>query len=296
MLENNFGVHPSARLNEAYNKKYWQGQNPNHAKVIFLGLDANWDINIETNDTGIFEEILEYLDDGVVYWQKNNYHHPFLSPGYNRGDGYAYHSRFLKTDIKSKYADKVSFVELLSMPTFGMSSKSARLFNDLIDVDHLRKLDDIIFNQTSKIVFMPKSVYEKVRSIKKKLRIDSIFNFDTDLERGINYGNKLMNIHNCRGVSIFVHTHFSNAISNLHLKNIGLVAKTFMDDSEEKHWWRINFIDQNKGETTTKYICARNVMEVNKIININADRIPNIKQLEYEHVQENEVDCNQILK
>lgn len=255
-----FGIHPSYRLNEAYRKKYWQVQDPKYAKIIFLGLDANWDINIE-NNTDIFQEVLEYLYDGVTYWQQKGYHHPFLSPNYNKGDGFTYHARFLKTGISSEYAGNISFVELLNMPTYGMSSKSPKLFNSLIDIDYLRELDGIIFNQNPKIVFIPKSVYEKISKIKKVLKLPSLFAFESELIQGENYSNRLMNIHSSNNVSIFIHTHFSNAISDRHIiMNIGYTAKTFLEHSDFERRWEVK--SDGEQNPKSKIIAAKDVFEI----------------------------------
>lgn len=44
---NGFGKNPSQRLQEAFSERPFQIQEPEKAKIIFLGLDANWDENIE---------------------------------------------------------------------------------------------------------------------------------------------------------------------------------------------------------------------------------------------------------
>lgn len=268
MKDDVFGLHCSAKLNEAYRKKYWQGQNPIHSKVIFLGLDANWDRSIETNNTGIFEEILEYLEDGVSYWKRKGFHHPFLSPTYNRQDGFIYHSRFRKSGITSEYADEISFIELLNIPTYGMSSKSPALYNKMINVDYLKEINSIIFNATPKIVFMPKSVYEKIRSIKNKMKLDFLFDFEMEVEPGANRSNPLMCIHNSTGIFVFVHTHFSNAISDKHLNNIGLIAKSFLDNSAQKLWWQADYTitEENDTKKETKYFLAKDVFGVKEIL------------------------------
>jgi len=147
-----FGIHTAQGLVESYQNKYWQCQDPKEAQIIFLGLDANWDENIETND--IYEEILRYLDDGVIYWKTNGYHHPFLLPDYKKGGGYRFHANFVKTHITSQYADNISFIELLSIPTHGRSTQVPDEFDKLIDVNYLRNLNDIIFDNRPKIVFL----------------------------------------------------------------------------------------------------------------------------------------------
>jgi hypothetical protein len=46
-IMNGFGKNPSQRLQEAFSERPFQIQEPEKAKIIFLGLDANWDENIE---------------------------------------------------------------------------------------------------------------------------------------------------------------------------------------------------------------------------------------------------------
>lgn len=135
------------------------------------------------------------LDDGVAYWKETGFHHPFLLPSYSKGGGYTYHSNFVKTNITSKYADKVSFIELIGIPTYGRSSKSSSLFDKMIDLDYLKGLNNIIFDNRPKLLFIAKSVYDKLRHIKEKLKLNDLFNFDMEL--GPNFGNRLMNIHKC---------------------------------------------------------------------------------------------------
>ncbi len=279
---NKFGIHPSLELNEAYKKKYWQVQNPKNARILFLGLDANWELDIETNDTDILKEVLEYLNDGVTYWKQKGYHHPFLSKRYNKGDGYTYHSRFLKMGITSEYADEISFIELLNVPTYGMSSKSTKLFDSLLDIGHLRELDGIIFNKKPKIVFLPKSLYEKIKIIRKKLKLNSLFNFETELEQGINYNNKLMNIHRSGDVFVFVHTHFSNAISDKHITNVGSVAKSFLKNSNVMRPWLVK-IGAEVADMHSKEIYAKDIMELLEIIKMKENVLSN-KPIEIDYI------------
>jgi len=61
--------HPSEELNRLFHQKPYQGQNPEFAQLIFFGLDANFSEDIE-DDIENFEQIKEYLKDGVAYWEK----------------------------------------------------------------------------------------------------------------------------------------------------------------------------------------------------------------------------------
>lgn len=52
-----FQKHPSGMLISLYNKKNHQGANPFEAKVLFVGRDPNWAINIE--ELTIFDMVKE---------------------------------------------------------------------------------------------------------------------------------------------------------------------------------------------------------------------------------------------
>lgn len=264
-----FGIHPAQGLIEAYQKKYWQCQDPKNAQIIFLGLDANWDKNVE--NSSIYEEVSRYLNDGVTYWKNNGYHHPFLLPDYKKGDGYRFHANFVKTQITSQYADNISFIELLPIPTFGRSSMEPDLFYKMIDVNYLKNINDIIFDNRPKIVFITKTVYEKLNYIKKKMKLDDSFNFDMALPSGIKYSNRLMNIHCSNNVFVFVHTHFSASITNEHLRNIGNVAITFLEREKTKHWWEIkySFLNSVNCDEEVRYLQASDVREVKEIVSEN---------------------------
>lgn len=288
-----FGPHRAQGLIDAYKQKYWQCQDPRNANVIFLGLDANWDEHIESNSV-MYPELLNYLDDGVKYWKAHGIHHPFLSPSYNKQGGYTYHNNFRKTGITSDYADQVSFVEILAVPTYGRSSYANKLFMHLIDLHYLKNLNDIIFNTTPKIVFIAKSVYDKLRQIRKKSTMTNFFNFDMDLPTGIDYGNRLMNIHSRNNVFVFVHTHFSGNISNNHVRNIGNVSMSFMDEIKRKHWWEIKYTFNHRADSNknVRYLQARDVQEVIGIIStkLSSSNIKDyIENLEFKIVQDQEV-------
>ena len=46
-MSNNYGKHPSQKLQEVFSRRPFQLQEPEKAKFIILGLDANWDKDIE---------------------------------------------------------------------------------------------------------------------------------------------------------------------------------------------------------------------------------------------------------
>jgi hypothetical protein len=129
-----FGKHEALSKIYEENNYQWQGQNPRDAKIIFIGRDANFANNI-ADSTYIFNILLEYLKDGVWFWNNSDnqqywknrtatdqiqkVHHPFLLPAYSKKDGYTYHSNFSRLNLDSRYSKYISFVEIVSVPTTG---------------------------------------------------------------------------------------------------------------------------------------------------------------------------------
>ena len=146
-----FTAHPSRELTRAFGEKPYQGADPKQAQLIFVGLDANYASNIQ--EQPIFKAILEYHLDGPSFWKKHGVHHPFLLPAY-RGSGRKYHRNFSKIGLTPDHADRVSFVELLAIPTTGRSS----LTPDDLDAGHLTYLHDVIFQGNPKNVFVSAAV------------------------------------------------------------------------------------------------------------------------------------------
>jgi hypothetical protein len=190
-----FGRHPSEKLQQIFSQRPFQIQEPEKAKIIFLGLDANLDKNIEKNEN-FFNDLLEYLNDGVKYWKSNGYHTPMLKSTYN-GDGKVYHERFCKLGFSSKNADDVCFIELLKYCTYGKSTgKNKKLFMEMLlnneNKYHVERIKRLV--EMENLICIPKGV---------KPIIDELQLFDTNSKK------------------IIVHTHFSNAISNKELYELG---------------------------------------------------------------------------
>ena len=119
-----YGRHLSSELCKLFRSKPYQGADPASASIIFLGFDANY--SEEISDTPFFERILEYHNDGVCFWQRYGVHHPFLLDEYplNRTKGgVPYHRNFSKLELSADYADQISFVELLDIPTIGTTTR-----------------------------------------------------------------------------------------------------------------------------------------------------------------------------
>ena len=155
-----YQFHPSSTLSALLKAKPFQGAQPEKAKFLFVGLDANYAANIESQS--IFPKVIEYHEDGVAFWLKYGVHHPFLLPKYS-GDGYKYHLNFNKIGFKPEHADQVSFVELLHFPTVGVNKLSI----DDFEVIHLNWLNNLILESNVEHVFIPNSVAVLMRKTKK---------------------------------------------------------------------------------------------------------------------------------
>lgn len=143
--------HPSNQLKNAFTFKPFQGAEPNSAKFLFVGLDANYARDVD--ESSIFKLLLSYLEDGVAFWRTHGVHHPFLLPGY-AGDGRLYHKTFSKIGFTSAHASQVSFVELLHLPTYGRSA----LVPEDLDRKHLASLNAAIIDGQSEYIFIPDGV------------------------------------------------------------------------------------------------------------------------------------------
>lgn len=291
-IEEVFGIHPSTKLKELYKQKYWQGQVPAKAKILFLGLDANWDKYIETNEAFLYIE--EYLNNGVVFWKKYGIHHPFLLPEYRKKGGYKYHQRFSKLGISKEYADDISFVELVKVPTFGTSTKGKKEYQSLIDTDYIKHLNDIIFDDRNKIVFLSRTLYEDILKIKKKIHGLNIFNFGLSIDDKVKCTNRMINIHNTGNTFIFITTHFSGNIANEHIADIATTIKSFLERKEKK-WWKVSFAGSWNGELVkeNRYVLAKDIFEVKEVLckHLNLYRVErDFAELEFKPTTEDNVD------
>ena len=140
-----------------FRAKPYQGATPANAEFVFVGLDANYDAHIESSPA--FQRVIEYHDDGVAFWRRHGAHHPFLLAEY-QGDGRLYHRNFARTGFGPEDADRVSFVELLHIPTVGVSQLMA---NDL-DSAHLDKLNAFILLGAKRNVFLSDKVVRLMRT------------------------------------------------------------------------------------------------------------------------------------
>jgi hypothetical protein len=146
-----FSAHPSPSLNSLFHAKPYQGANPEEAKFLFIGLDANYDAEVE--DKPIFAKLQEYHEDGVTFWRNHQVHHPFLLPQYT-GDGRFYHRSFSRIGFKPEHAAQVSFIELLHVPTVGRS----KLVPEDLSSQHLRMLNEVVLAGAAQHIFVPQAV------------------------------------------------------------------------------------------------------------------------------------------
>jgi hypothetical protein len=188
-----YNPHPSAALNQAFVAHPFQGVEPEQARFLFVGLDANYDANVEHSP--IFRQLLEYLADGVSFWRTYGVHHPFLLPQY-RGDGRRYHKTFSRIGSTAANADQVSFVELVHVPTFG---RSALVVADL-DPNHLRRINHAIEHGNARHVFIPAGVA-------KLMRASGLFPWMPEVP--IDVGGSLPIWHSNGRRTIYSHYHFS---------------------------------------------------------------------------------------
>lgn len=149
--------HRSQKLTEMFRAKPYQGARPESAEFVFVGLDANYDAHIESSPA--FPHVLEYHNDGVAFWRRHKVHHPFLLADY-RGDGQRYHRNFARTGFELEDACRVSFVELLHIPTVGGS----QLMAEDLDSAHLDELNALIRRGVRRNVFLSDKVVRLMRA------------------------------------------------------------------------------------------------------------------------------------
>lgn len=172
MTEMEFRAHHSQQLLGLFRKRPYQGQNPRKSKIIFLSSDANY--SPEITDHPFFQEILEYQSDGVGYWKKNNVHHPFLANTYpfdKTQNGRPFHKNFSKLGLDSSYAENISFVELLDIPTIGNKSDDRALFYSLASKSHLEYLDKLFTDSDKRLIFVSGGVLRDMINLKQRFQV-----------------------------------------------------------------------------------------------------------------------------
>lgn len=213
-----YGIHPSKKINELFKVKPYQGADPNFAKIIFIGRDANWNVEIENNEN--FSKVVEYLEEGSTFWKKYKVHHPFklnCFPQSTKTKGWKYHDVFSRIGLNDNFSENISFVELVGVPTFGMANDDKNgykaLLNSKTNYIHLQKIDKFL-NDKSKLIFIAWGVFKDMQMIaKSKVLFQNIKNINL---KNLNQ----FELHQYENVNI--HTHFSTAISTETIQKISL--------------------------------------------------------------------------
>jgi hypothetical protein len=146
-----YQAHPSHELNCHFSHRPFQGVEPFATRFLFIGLDANYNEDIECSL--VFQSVLEYHQDGIAFWQRHNVHHPFLLPQY-AGDGRRYHRNFARIGFTRQHASIVSFVELLHVPTVGRN----KLEPGDLDSSHLRMINSAVLYGQARHIFVSPGV------------------------------------------------------------------------------------------------------------------------------------------
>jgi len=211
-----FGIHQDYEFVKIYRDKPFQGQDPQKAKIIFLGSDANYSPQITSHQ--FFKSIIEYQKDGVAFWKNNEWkcHHPFLLPNYPTGngfdkrkDGVPFHRNFSKLANygrhkldPQKYAEHISFLELLDVPTTGNKSKNLHQFDDLLSLKHLQNIDNLINSGGQKLFYVSNGVLKDIKRIINIDRYNDLFDWVRNFTVGSNNqfttkinGNKIKEIY-----------------------------------------------------------------------------------------------------
>lgn len=204
-MSSNFQQHPSKALNRLYQERNYQGANPKVAKVLFVGKDPNWAVDIE--ESPIFPLVEAYLSDGVHFWKEQNIHHPFLHETY-KGEGRKYHQAIARMNLESSLAEHISFTELIGFPTTGMSSRNHKQFNEYLlspeNRSHLEELDQLL-NRPDKLVFMFWGMMHYLKYLNQKT---GLFESFADIDKTSMIRTDLNKVGNG-----YFHKHFSMGIS-----------------------------------------------------------------------------------
>jgi len=221
MEKSKFEKHPSKLLNDLYLKKNYQGANPVDAKVLFVGRDPNWAFDVDSQE--MFNSVSKYLNDGITFWKENNIHHPFLLPNY-KGDGKRYHRIFSKLKIESRFSSNISFVELVGFPTTGMAKTNNKIFREFLLLEsnrnNLLELDKLL-NHSDKKIFIAWGLMDDFKFLYNKTGLFKKFAELLKSEMNINDLNQSDNI--------YIHRHFSNAISNVTLEKMQNELRIFLE-------------------------------------------------------------------
>ena len=131
----------------------------------------------------------------MAFWKRHGVHHPFLLPGYT-GDGKRFHRTFSRIGFTPAEANRVSFIELLAVPTAGRSSLVAA---DL-DSAHLKLLHGAMFDGSAPHVFVSAGVARLMRQTGRF----------PELAKTASGNSPLPVLHSDPHCTVYQHLHFSN--------------------------------------------------------------------------------------
>lgn len=201
-MEEVFKKHTSEKIQEIFTLHPFQIQTPEKARIIFLGLDANFDSDIETNP--LFGEFIDYLKDGIKYWKREKIHTPMLKTNYS-GSGKKYHKNFQKLGFGPENAEDICFLELLNVCTCGNSTENKESFRKLLLSEsnqlHLQRIANLAEDKSKQIYICGKEVANYVREL---------------------------NLFNLNAPNVFLGKHFSYSVSNSYFANISKKLKYFL--------------------------------------------------------------------
>ncbi|MDA8429533.1 MAG: hypothetical protein M0T70_09785 [Geobacteraceae bacterium] len=170
--EMKFQKHTSDELVDLFFQRPFQGQSPEKASIIFLSSDANYSSKISSDS--FFKFILEYQGDGVAFWKKHGYHHPFMLSCYpfNKNmAGVPFHRNFSKLKLGPEHAHHISFLELLDVPTIGNKTENRDEFFNLLSLAHLKYIENLILGGGHKLFFVSNGVVKDIEKINRRYSV-----------------------------------------------------------------------------------------------------------------------------
>jgi hypothetical protein len=165
---------------ELFNQRPFQGQVPEKAKIVFLSSDANYSPEISNHQ--FFKYILEYQKDSITFWKRYGCHHPFLLSSYPKEfsrtkDGVPFHRNFSKLGLGPEYAEHISFLEILDVPTIGNKSEDRGKFYEMVSLKHLQYIEKLMVGGGHKLFFASNGVLKDIYKIKKTYPVFSWMDF-----------------------------------------------------------------------------------------------------------------------
>ncbi len=201
-MEDNFKIHPSEKLQKIFTQRPFQMQEPEKSRIIFLGLDANFDSDLEKHP--LFTDFVDYIRNGIEYWRREKIHTPMLKSNYT-GMGKKYHMKFQKLGFGPENAEDICFLDLLNVCTCGKSTENPTLFRKLLLSDsnqpHLQRISRLKNDKTKQFYICGKEVAKTVIEL---------------------------NLFDLNAPNIFLGKHFSYSVSNAYLASISMALKEFL--------------------------------------------------------------------